>query len=517
MNYDYEAITNRKIKYSGDVFFLNYGENFELWLNGEKNNSFDSLRDVNNYLFKTYVNRKPAARVYIYTVLFKEIYEYYKNAVDFGFKVTNFKNKKEPKAFIIFGGISYKDAKYYLGTDKTDKINPANYCELIKMFHNVNLRHNFTSSLNDRLFKDNNEMKDFGIPANLPSSVLSELYNNTSLAPIIYSQINEEFENIYCYDFDSAYIAQYFQCRFPYKFTYTGTQLNNGTENFIRARFINIRAKNPRFLSLSVANRKNGKGIIFMDKESKRVLIADEVVVSFFYNLDMDVIDKDYDYDEMIIEKVWKVDMKPLPKSFRDAVIELYNNKEIAKEKGEPYADKKVLLNRIHGFFLTKKEYQGREEQIYTSLPAQIGFYTIARQRRIMRNLIDKIGLENIISAHTDSIKTKGCYDAAVEEYNKTHKTKYSDTLGMLQSEGIMEKVVYFSNTRAKYIMDGVFKTKHGGIDEYTNNMILKSYTYETLNNLSPYPHTLKKIFKREDGRNYLFRLTENRVFSEGV
>ena len=161
--------------------------------------------------------------------------------------------------------------------------------------------------------------------------------------------------------------------------------------------------------------------------------------------------------------------------------------------------------------------HNGQEKQIYAYLPAQIGFYTIARQRRIMRNLIDKIGVENIISAHTDSIKTKGCYDAAVEEYNKTHKTKYSDTLGMLQSGGIMEKVVYFSNTRAKYIMDGVFKTKHGGIDEYTNNMILKSYTYETLNNLSPYPHTLKKIFKREDGRNYLYRLTENRVFSEGV
>ena len=84
----------------------------------------------------------------------------------------------------------------------------------------------------------------------------------------------------------------------------------------------------------------------------------------------MDVINKDYDYDEMIIEKVWKVDMKPLPKSFRDAVIEIYNNKERAKEKGEPYADKKVLLNRIHGFFLTKHNIDGVDRQIYTSLPA---------------------------------------------------------------------------------------------------------------------------------------------------
>ena len=51
MNYDYEAIDNRKIKYSNDVYFLNYGENFELWLNREKVKSFDTLRDVNNWLF----------------------------------------------------------------------------------------------------------------------------------------------------------------------------------------------------------------------------------------------------------------------------------------------------------------------------------------------------------------------------------------------------------------------------------------------------------------------------------
>lgn len=517
MNYDYEAIDNRKIKYSDDIYFLNYNENFELWLNREKVKSFDTLRDVNNWLFQTYVNKRPAARVYVYTVLFREIMDYYKNTTQFGFKITNKKNNTEPMAFKIFGGITYKNAKYYLGTDKTDKINPANYCDLIKMFHNSNIRHNFTSSLNERLFKNNDEMKEFGNPENLPFSILSELYNNASLAPIIYSEINKEFENIYCYDFDSAYIAQYFQCKFPYKFTYTGTKLTQGSENFVRAKFINIRAKNPRFLSLSVANRKNGKNIIFMDKQSKRVLMADEVVVSFFYNLDMDIINYDYEYDEIIIEAVWKVDMKPLPKSFRDVVLELYKTKEEAKKKGEPYADKKVLLNRIHGFFLTKSNVGGVDRQIYASLPAQIGFYTIARQRRIMRNLIEKIGLENIISAHTDSIKTKGCFDAAVEEYNKTHRTKYSDTLGMLQSEGVMEKVVYFSNTRAKYIMDGVFKTKHGGIDEFTNNIILKTYTYETLNNLSPYPHTLNKIFKREEGRNYLYRITENRVFSEGV
>lgn len=79
MNYDYEAIDNRKIKYSDDVYFLNYDKNFELWLNREKVKSFDTLRDVNNWLFQTYVNKRPAARVYVYTVLFREIMDYYKN------------------------------------------------------------------------------------------------------------------------------------------------------------------------------------------------------------------------------------------------------------------------------------------------------------------------------------------------------------------------------------------------------------------------------------------------------
>ena len=517
MNYDYEAIRGRKIKYSNDIFFLNYNEVFELWLNGEIKESFESLRDVNNYLFQTYVNTRPAARVYVYTVLFNEVMDYYKDAAAFDFRVTNKKNDTEPMAFMIFGSITYKNAKFYLGTDKTDKINPANYCELIKMFHNTNIRHNFTSCLNDKLFKENDDLKEFGKPANLPFSVLSEFYNYASLAPIIYSQTNKEFENIYCYDFDSAYVAQYFQCKFPYKFVYAGTQLQKNCENFIRAKFINIRARNPRFLSLSVAKRSNGVDIVFPDRESKRVLIAKEVTVSFFHNLDMDIINNDYEYDKMIIEKVWRVEMAPLPKSFRDAVIELYNVKEQLKEKGLPYADRKVLLNRIHGFFLTRQMHNGQEKQIYPCLPAQIGFYTIARQRRIMRNLINKIGLDNIISAHTDSIKTKGCYDEIVDEYNRTHRTKYSDTLGMLQSEGIMEKVVYFSNTRAKYIMNGEFKTKHGGIDEYTNNQILNTYTYDTFNGLSPYMHTAKRVFKREGNKNYLYRLTVQRVFSEGV
>ena len=137
--------------------------------------------------------------------------------------------------------------------------------------------------------------------------------------------------------------------------------MTKNCENFIRAKFINIRAKNPRFLSLSVAKRENGKEIVFPDRDSKRVLIAKEITVSFFYNLDMEIIKKDYEYDKMIIEKVWRVEMAPLPKSFRDNVIELYITKENLKEEGKPYADKKVLLNRIHGFFITKKEINGKE------------------------------------------------------------------------------------------------------------------------------------------------------------
>lgn len=509
---DYAKYEEKRTKYSEDIYFLNYDTEFELWLDGEKTNSFETLRDVNKFLFKTYMLCRPARRVYVYTIFFNEIYNYYCN-LNCCFTVINKKKNVEPKAFRVFGGITYKDAKYYLGTDKTDGIKPSNYCELISTFHNKNIKHNFTSSLRETVFIS--ELEEFGNPVNLPATLLNEMYETASLAPIIYSEINKEFEDVYCYDFDSAYIAQYFQCRFPYKFTFTGNNLVQGSENFVRVRFKNIRAKNPRFLSLSVASRGNGKNIIFISKNSKRILMADEVVVSFFYNLDMEIIKQDYEFEEMIIEKCWQVEMRPLPKEFRDRVIEFYQTKEEAKRRGTPYADKKVLLNRIHGFFLTKKEINTKEVQMYKNMPAQIGFYTVARQRRIMRNLIQEIGLENIVSAHTDSIKTKGNYDAIVKKYNDTHKTKYSDSLGVLQSEGIMEKVVYFSNTRAKYIMNGEFHIKHGGIDEHTAENIINTYSYETLQSTSPYDHTIEKSFIRNGEINVLYRNTEKRFFSE--
>ena len=70
--------------------------------------------------------------------------------------------------------------------------------------------------------------------------------------------------------------------------------------------------------------------------------------------------------------------MRPLPLSFLRKVAELYRDKEEAKCRGESYADKKVLLNRIHGFFITSKEYNGDKEQMYPEVPLQISFYTIA-------------------------------------------------------------------------------------------------------------------------------------------
>ena len=509
---DYEHIAKRRIKYSDDIYFLNYESIFELWLNSEKVKSFNTIGEVNKYLFEKYVNKRPARRVYVYTIYFDEMYDIYMKVKDqVCLKVNNYKNHQFVEAFQIFGGITYKDAKYYLGTDKIEKIKPSNYCELIKRFHNVNIKFSFTSSLRNLLLSK--EIQELGDEESLPYSVIQELYHYASLAPIIYSETNKEFKNVYCYDFDSAYINKYFTCRFPKNFRVCDVDSKKAV--LIRLRIKNIKAKNPRFCCLSVANKDCGTRIIYPTKESKRVLMAKEIVISVFW-FELQMIKECYVYDEMIREMAWTAELEELPQSFLDTVAEVYNTKEQAKHCGEPYADKKVILNRIHGFFLTKKNIREQIQPMYQSMPIQIGFFTIALQRYMMYELIKKVGLNNIVSAHTDSIKTKGNFDDVVKEWNESHKNKYSDTMGVLESEGIMEKVVYFSNTRAKYIMDGQFKIKHGGIWEKDAQDIVNNYTYETLTNASNYSHTVAKAFRATEEGNYLKRYQETRIFSEG-
>lgn len=510
---DYEAIAQRKIEYSKDVYFLNYDVEFELWLNSEKVETFDNIKSINEFLFKKYIDKRGARRVYVYTVYFNEMFMAYNKIKEkVAMKISNYKNNEEPKAFQIFGGITYKDAKYYLGTDKIDNIKPSNYCELIDKFHCCsNIKHSFTSSLKDIVF--NKDMQEFGKKGSLPYAVMQELYNYASLAPVIYSETNKEFENIYCYDFDSAYIDKYFKCRFPKNFRMCKPDAKNAV--LIRLRIKNIKAKNPRFCCLSLANKDCGTKVIYPTAESKRVLAAEEIIVSVFW-FEIPMIEKHYTFGEMIRERAWAADMEKLPDSFLAAVLDVYKTKEEAKRCGEPYADKKVLLNRIHGFFLTKKEYMGKPEPMYPNLPMQVGFFTIALQRFMMLNLIDKVGLENIVSAHTDSIKTKGNYDAVVKEWNDNNKNTYSDTMGVLEFECIMEKVVYFSNTRAKYIENGKFKVKHGGIWIKDAEDIINNFTYDTLDSKSVYKHTVKKAFSSNENKNYLKRTQEFRVFSEG-
>lgn len=511
MGRDYAALAKKKIKYSDDIYFLHYGTDFELWLNYEKIASFNNIKSFNEYLFNKYIGAKVARRVYIYVIYFDELYnifEPHKNEV--ALRVINKKNNVEITSFQVFGGITYKKAKYYLGTDKIDNIDPKNYCELIEKFHNSLAKHTFTTSLKDIIFTK--EIQNFGSRERLPYSVIQELYDYASLAPIIYSDINKEFKNVYCYDFDSAYIAKYFKVKFPVDFQ--PCSVDSKSASLIRLRIKNIKAKNIRFCCLSLANRDCGTNIIFINKKSKKVLKADEVVISVFW-FELEMIEQFYTYDEIIKEKAWSSRFEELPESFKQAVFDIYSTKEEAKHNEQPYADKKVLLNRIHGFFLTSKEYNGKKEPMYPNLPIQIGFFTIAIQRYFMIKLIQQIGLKNIVSAHTDSIKTKGNYDAIVKEWNEKNKNKYSDTLGMLEFEGVMEKVVYFSNTRAKYIMDGEFHIKHGGIWVKDAEDILNTYTYDTFNGNSPYKHTLIKTFSSKGDDNYLNRIQEQRMFSE--
>ena len=519
MAINYAEKAEKKIKYSDDVYYLNYSDKFELWLNYNKIACFNSLGLVNKYLFNKYLNKERGAkRVYVYTPYFEQVYDAYKEYEnETCLIVKNYRDGKDIVAFQIFGGITYKEIKYYLGTDKIENVNPLNFCELIEKYHYGKLiSRSFNCSLKEICLTK--EMQRFGDEKSLPYSVMKELFSNASLAPVIYSDINKEFKNVYCYDFDSAYIAKYFKYKFPVDFCACDDP-NSENAVLIRLRIKKIKAKDSKTCFLSLADRSNGTKLITPTKKSKKVLMAEEIVVTVFW-FELEMIDKYYVYDEMIKEAAWTARFERLPESFLNSVLETYKTKEEAKRNNEPYADKKVILNRIHGFFIAKKTIinkEGKYEKVplYKHTPIQISFFVIAMQRYLMFKLIDEVGLENIVSAHTDSIKTKGNYDAFIKEWNEENKIKDSDTLGRLEFEGIMEKVVYFSNTRAKYIMDGEFKIKHGGIWIKDAEDILKEYTYDTFNKDSVYNHTVAKIFSSKGDENYLNRIQEKRVFSE--
>jgi hypothetical protein len=92
-----------------------------------------------------------------------------------------------------------------------------------------------------------------------------------------------------------------------------------------------------------------------------------------------------------------------------------------------------------------------------------------------------------VVHSHTDSIKFVGDHEDVIERYNE--KIEFEE-LGRFAPEGIMEKVIYYGTNKAKYIMDGELRFKHGGIEKRDIEPLMKM-SYDEVNKNTKYQLTI--------------------------
>ena len=119
--------------------------------------------------------------------------------------------------------------------------------------------------------------------------------------------------------------------------------------------------------------------------------------------------------------------------------------------------------------------------------------------------LIQQVGIEHIVSAHTDGVKFDCNADEIVDKVNLRRGEIYKD-VGQWKKEEVFDKCFYFSNTVAKYEVNGEIGMKHGGIAEDDVNEFLHNKTYEDINENADFYVTLassKRLICEKD-RTYI-------------
>lgn len=212
-----------------------------------------------------------------------------------------------------------------------------------------------------------------------------------------------------------------------------------------RYSFINIRLKNGRvpipYLSHSKCNKVDKKSLCY----NGRVMQADflETVIT---NVDFEIIDSMYDYDEMYIIDFMFSRKKLLSKSIRNTILKYFQDKTLLKGNKEQYyfyMKQKNKLNSIYGMFVSaivrdSYYYDSNENRLLKTIKSiedeqtemdkynksynsflnyQCGIWVTAYARRRLQKLIDLIGVD-VVYCDTDSVKYINNHDEAVEKLN---------------------------------------------------------------------------------------------------
>lgn len=352
--------------------------------------------------------------------------------------------------------------KYHYGTDK---YSPEIAVEIIQ---NKQARWNssYTGEIGKSICIDKIKKEFNPVSRNL----LKNMINKTSQGAVIYSCRDITFYNVLSNDIKSAYPAILLE-QVPYNFRLINPEnfkIGNGI-HFGKIIVKGLKAKDSKFLPLY--RGKEEKNISKVVCNNKRIIAAEEYSYYGFIEHELELLSYAYTYKsiELDLDEVYDVDFKYLPTESLEAIKAMYNEKSNNKGSANYFAIKQKF-NRIFGYFLTTIEGKDGLTLRDREVPYYIGLWVISAQRNRMIKAFKKVGIENIVASHTDSIITK---NVSCDVFNDLNKDIYKD-IGKWDSEPY-EAIEYFSNTRAKYLQNGEIKFKHGGISEQDIEGFLKN------------------------------------------
>lgn len=352
--------------------------------------------------------------------------------------------------------------KYHYGTDK---YSPEIAVEIIQ---NKQTRWNssYTGEIGKSICIDKIKKEFNPVSRNL----LKNMINKTSQGAIIYSRRDITFYNVLSNDIKSAYPAILLE-QVPYNFRLIKPEnfkIGNGV-HFGKIIIKGLKAKDSNFLPLYRGKEEiNGLKVACINK---RIVAAEEYNYYGFIEHELELLNYAYTYKsiELDLDEVYDVDFKYLPTESLEAIKAMYNEKSNNKGSANYFAIKQKF-NRIFGYFLTTIEGKDGLALRDREVPYYIGLWVVSAQRNRMIKAFKKVGIENIVASHTDSIITK---NVSCDVFNDLNKEVYKD-IGKWDSEPY-EAIEYFSNTRAKYLQNGEIKFKHGGISEQDIEGFLKN------------------------------------------
>lgn len=264
---------------------------------------------------------------------------------------------------------------------------------------------------------------------------------------------NTIIDNVHSYDMTSAYPYVMMTEKFPHgKFTkikiedvedldyYNKKYCTVGRYLFKNLRLIDDTVPIP-YISHSKCSQIDKKALCYNGRVTECYFA--EMTLT---NVDFEIIDKQYDYDDLIIKDFYIARKKKLPSSFRKTMMNYYQDKTRLKGIEEQfyfYMKQKNKLNSAYGMMVSNiirdmfeykenvncivkkeldKEDKEKELQRYNTsrnsfLCYAWGVWVTAYCRRNLQELIDIIGID-VVYCDTDSVKFIGNYDDVVEKTN---------------------------------------------------------------------------------------------------